>query len=121
MFSGGVSEVVIQILSAVKWEMGITEYSKMANGRHYHMFSGGVSYIELQMLSTVEWYIGITPYVLWWSFRSRNTDVKYSKMVNRHHCHMFSRGVSEVEINMLRTVKWQMGITAIFSLVESRK
>ena len=64
MFSGGVLEVVIQIISTVKWEMGITEYSKMANGRHCHMFSGGVSKVEIQKLSTVEWYMGISPYVL---------------------------------------------------------
>ena len=51
-------------------------------------------------------------------FRRSHTDVKYSKMVNGHQCHMSSGGVSEVEIQMLSTVKWQMGVTAICSLVE---
>ena len=49
-------------------------------------------------------------------FRSSHTDVKCSKMVNGRQCHMFSGGVSEVEIHMLSTVKWQMGVTSICPL-----
>ena len=93
----------------------------MANGRHYHMFSGGVSEVEIQMLSTVKWQMASRPYVLWWSFGSRNTDVKYSKMAIGCHCHMFSGGVWEVEIRMLSTEKWQMGVIAICSLEEFQK
>ena len=71
------------------------KYSKMVKGRHCHMFLG--------------------------SFGSRNTHVKYSEITNGHHCHVFSGGVSEVEIHMLSTVKSQMGITAMCSLVEFRR
>ena len=60
MFSGGILEVEMQMLSTVKWEIGVTEYSKMANGHHCHMFSGGVSEVEIQTLSTVKWQMGVT-------------------------------------------------------------
>ena len=61
------------------------------------------------------------PYVLSWSFGSGNTAVKYSKMANERHCHMFSGGVSEVQIQMLSSVTWQMGVTSTCSLEEFRK
>ena len=54
-------------------------------------------------------------------FQSSHTDIKYTKMVNGRHCHMFSDGISEVEIQILSTLKWQMGVTAICFLVEFRK
>ena len=59
MFSGGVLEVEIPMLSTVKWEIGLNESSKMAIGRHCHMFSGGVLEVEIQMLSTEKWQMGV--------------------------------------------------------------